>query len=84
MSGPRSDDIAGQLTPFCPKTRTGGYCASYARSLAVGRGRSLRLTDDRRRRLAAKGKPLGRKVLSKVAPIVRPDTIMAWYRCLIA
>jgi transposase InsO family protein len=50
----------------------------------VARGRSLRLTDDQRRRLAAKGKPLGRKVLSRVATIVTPDTIMAWYRRLIA
>ena len=50
----------------------------------IGRGRSLRLTDDQRRRLAAKGKPLGPKLLSKVATIVTPDTIMAWYRRLIA
>jgi hypothetical protein len=50
----------------------------------VGRGRSLRLTDDQRRRLAAKGKPLGRKLLSMVATMVTPDTIMAWYRRRIA
>ena len=31
----------------------------------------------------AKGKPLGRRVLSQVATIVSPDTIMAWYRRLI-
>ncbi len=48
------------------------------------RGRRLRLTDDERRRLAAKGKVLGRKVLAEVATIVTPDTIMAWYRRLIA
>jgi transposase InsO family protein len=49
----------------------------------VARGRSLRLTDDQRRRLAAKGQPLGHKLLSRVATIVTPDTIMAWYRRLI-
>ena len=47
-------------------------------------GRRLRFTDDQRRRLAAKGKPLGRKALSKIATIVTPDTILAWHRRLIA
>ena len=44
----------------------------------------LRLTDDQRRRLAVKGKALGRKLLREVACIVTPDTILAWYRKLIA
>ena len=48
------------------------------------RGRRLRLTDDERRRLALKGKALGRSVLQTVATIVTPDTILAWYRKLIA
>ena len=47
-------------------------------------GRRLRLTDDQRRRLAAKGRALGRKVLGEVAGIVTPDTILRWYRRLIA
>lgn len=47
-------------------------------------GRRLRFTDDQRRRLAAKGKPLGRKVLRRIAAIVTPDTILAWHRKLIA
>ena len=47
-------------------------------------GRHVRFTDDQRRRLAAKGKPLGRKVLSQIATIVTPDTILAWHRKLIA
>jgi CHAT domain-containing protein/tetratricopeptide (TPR) repeat protein len=34
--------------------------------------------------LAAKGKPVGHKLLSGVATIVTPDTTMAWYRRLIA
>jgi hypothetical protein len=48
------------------------------------RGKRLRLTDEERRRLAVKGKALGRGWLEKVATIVTPDTIMAWYRRLIA
>jgi putative transposase len=44
----------------------------------------LRLSDDQRRRLAAKGKPLGRRLLDKVATIVTPDTILRWHRRLIA
>ena len=42
------------------------------------RGRRLRLTDDQRRRLPAKGKSLGRKVLRTISTIVPPDTIIAW------
>ena len=41
-------------------------------------GRRLRLTDAQRRRLAAKGKALGRKALREVAGIVTPDTILRW------
>src|SRR4029450_7842533 len=47
-------------------------------------GRRLRLTDDQRRRLAVKGKVLGRRVLGEVAGIVTPDTILRWYRRLVA
>jgi hypothetical protein len=44
----------------------------------------IHFTDDERRRLAVKGKALGRKVLREVASIVTPDTILAWNRKLIA
>jgi len=47
-------------------------------------GTRLRFTDDQRRRLAAKGKPLGRKALRKIATIVTPETILGWHRRLIA
>jgi len=43
-------------------------------------GKRLHFTDDQRRRLAAKGKPLGRRFLRKIATIVTPDTILAWHR----
>ena len=48
------------------------------------KGKRIRFTDDERRRLAVKGKALGRKVLRQVASIVTPDTILAWHRKLIA
>jgi transposase InsO family protein len=46
--------------------------------------RRLRLTDDQRRRLAVKGKVLGRRRLAAIAGIVSPDTILRWYRRLVA
>jgi hypothetical protein len=48
------------------------------------RGRRVRLTDGQRRRLAVKGQRFGRQVLRQVATIVTPDTILRWYRRLIA
>lgn len=47
-------------------------------------GRRLRLSDDQRRRLAAKAKMLGRRILAEVATIVTPETLLAWHRRLIA
>ena len=47
-------------------------------------GRPLRLSDAQRRRLAVRGQKLGRRVLTQVAGIVTPDTILRWYRRLIA
>jgi len=44
----------------------------------------FRLTDDQRRRLAVKGKTLGRRRLADVAGIVTPDTVLRWYRLLVA
>src|SRR3989442_7434124 len=48
------------------------------------KGRRLRLTDDQRRRLAAKGRRLGQRFLRQVATLVTPDTILRWHRQLIA
>src|SRR6516164_2085936 len=47
-------------------------------------GRRLRLSDDQRRRLAAKAKLLSRRLLAEVASIVTPETLLAWHRKLIA
>ena len=44
----------------------------------------LRFTDDQRRRLAAKGKSLGRRGLREFGSLVTPDTILRWHRELIA
>src|ERR1700704_6765276 len=46
--------------------------------------RRLRFTDAQRRRLAAKGRALGRRVLDQLGGLVTPDTILRWYRELIA
>jgi hypothetical protein len=48
------------------------------------RGRQLRLTDTDRRRLAALAPPLGRQHLTETATIAMPDTLLRWYRQLIA
>jgi len=42
------------------------------------------LTDDQRRRLAVKGKALGRKTLGELTTIVTPDTILRGHRQLVA
>ena len=44
----------------------------------------VRLTDPDRVSLAEIGRRLGRKGLEEVAQIVRPETILRWYRKLIA
>ena len=46
--------------------------------------RPLRLTDAQRHRLAVRGQKLGRRVVMQVAGIVTSDTILRWYRRLIA
>ena len=44
----------------------------------------LRLTDGERRTLAEIAKKLGKKALEEIANIVKPDTLLAWHRRLIA
>jgi hypothetical protein len=62
------------LTTFVRRT---GFFAS---SLAI----ADHLDDHQRRRLAAKAKVLGRRVLDQIATIVTPQTLLAWHRKLIA
>ena len=47
----------------------------------LGKGRIM-LNDDQRRRLAVKGKYLGRKALFELVTIVTPDKILRWHRQL--
>src|SRR6195256_4843810 len=47
-------------------------------------GRRLRFTDAQRRRLATKGRAPGRRILDELAGLVTPETILRWYRELIA
>ena len=46
--------------------------------------RRLRLTDDDRRRLAARAYRVGRAALWEIATIATPDTLLRWHRQLIA
>jgi hypothetical protein len=46
--------------------------------------RRVRLNDDQRRRLAVRARVLGRTALNGVASIVTPDTLLRWYRNLVA
>ena len=46
--------------------------------------RRLRRTDDQRCGLAAKALMIGRQMLSELATIVTPDTLLRWHRKLIA
>jgi homeodomain-containing protein len=60
------------------------YLAAENRILnAQLRGR-LKLSDAERATLGEIGHRLGRKVLAEVATVARPDTILAWYRKLVA
>jgi len=47
-------------------------------------GRRILLNDDQRRRLAVKGKILGRKRLLEIGTLFTPDTILRWHRQLVA
>ncbi len=47
-------------------------------------GKRLLFTDRQRRRLAAKAKAIGRRGLFEISTFVTPDTLLRWYRRLIA
>jgi len=46
--------------------------------------RRMRFSDDQRRRLAARAKTIGRRLLNELATIVTPETLIACHRKLIA
>ena len=46
--------------------------------------RRVRLTNDDRRRLAARAYRVGRRALRDIATIATPDTLLRWHRQLIA
>src|ERR687888_2570418 len=59
------------------------YLQEENRILKAHRSGRLRLTDTERR-LAALAHPLGRQRLTEVATIATPDTLLRWYKRLIA
>src|ERR1035437_6110382 len=60
------------------------YLAAENRILRAKLPTKLRLRNPERATLAEIGKRLGRKVLGEVACVAKPDTILAWYRKLVA
>jgi transposase len=60
------------------------YLAAENRILRAHLLARLRISDPERSTLAEIGKRLGRKALAQVACVAKPDTILAWYRKLIA
>src|SRR5712672_4049535 len=60
------------------------YLVAENRILKVQRNGRLKLSDAERGVLGEIGHRLGRKVLADVATIARPDTILGWYRKLVA
>jgi putative transposase len=60
------------------------YLVAENRILKVQLKGPLKLSDAERASLGEIGHRLGRKVLGEVANVARPDTILAWYRKLVA
>src|SRR5207248_9113131 len=60
------------------------YLAAENRILKAQLKGRLKLSDAERAALGEIGHRLGRKVLGEVANMARPDTILAWYRKLVA
>jgi len=60
------------------------YLAAENRIMKAQLKQRLKLSDAERGALGEIGHRLGRKVLAEVARIARPDTILGWYRKLVA
>ena len=65
--------------------RSSTTCARRIRCSEEKPGKKrILLNDDQRRRLAVKGRVLGRKRLEEVGTLFTPDTILRWHRLLVA
>jgi putative transposase len=60
------------------------YLAAENRMLKAQLSGRLKLSDTERATLGEIGHRLGRKALAEIASVARPDTILAWYRKLVA
>src|SRR5215204_3809937 len=60
------------------------YLSAENRILRAHLPNRLRLSDPERSTLAEIGKRLGRKALEQITCVAKPDTILAWYRRLVA
>ena len=60
------------------------YLAAENRILKAQLSGRLKLSDAERATLGEIGHRLGRKALAEIATVARPDTILAWYRKLVA
>jgi putative transposase len=60
------------------------YLQEEIRVLKEQLSKKPRFNDDQRRRLAIKGKHIGRTALNQFASLVTPNTLLAWHRRLIA
>src|SRR6266446_6068080 len=60
------------------------YLVAENRILRAQLPTRLLLSDPQRSTLAEIGKRIGRKALEQVACVAKPDTILAWYRRLVA
>ena len=79
--------VLGVLTGWLERREreTIAYLIEENRLLRLQLGtRRLRLTDDDRRRLAARAFRVGRAALREIAAIATPDTLLRWHRQLIA
>jgi putative transposase len=64
--------------------RRNAYLVTENRILRQQLTGRLQLTNAERRSLAEIGKKLGKKALEEVASLVKPETILAWHRTLVA
>ena len=60
------------------------YLQEEIRVLKELLGQKPRFNDGQRRRLAIKGRRLGRKALDRFSSLVTPTTLLAWHRRLVA